>query len=759
MSRLEASGLRPARILWASDGLGPTGGDAFAVALAELAPLSIYAAPPRGAAAVTNVSADNGGAALTVVRANPDAPGQAYVSAIARDGAAIASAEAVFAAGERSTEARFDIPPAALARADRFRLTGGQSAGAVFLWDSAARRPRVGLVAAGEAAQPLLSDLHYVRRALEPFALLQEGELGELIEARPDAIVLTDVGRVPDTDAEALRDWVEAGGALIRFAGPRLAAQGDDLTPTPLRRTARSLGGALAWDEPQDIAEFSGTSPFSGLIPPFDGKVRRQVLARPAPDLDTKTWARLEDGSPLVTADRRGRGAVILYHVTASPDWSDLPYSGVFVEMLRRSISAGRGEPVAEEDGLYAPQLTLDGFGRLGTPSDTAAPLQAAEFADAAPSETNPPGLYQGPAGVRAINAAAGYEPRLIQNWPVGATLLGDAESRALPLAGLLIAAALVLLAIDLFIALAAAGRLPALRRAAAGIGLGFAALAVSPFAEAQTPLTFPGDLPSDFRLQERDPALDLRFGYVRTGEADLDALTRAGLVGLSRTLYNRSSVEPVAPDALDLETDPLELYPMIYFAVPADPEPLSATAVARLNQYLRFGGALVIDTRNGSNPATTSSVTGLETLLAGLDAPPLAPAPPDHVLTRSFYLIDDFPGRYSNRRLWIEAPAVTANAERRGDGVSRLFVGDADWAAAWAEDNRGRPLVTVDGGDRQREIAARFGVNLVMYILTGSYKDDQVHLPSLLERLGDDDGAPLIPQDEDPARFEEETN
>ncbi|MEL7480930.1 MAG: DUF4159 domain-containing protein, partial [Pseudomonadota bacterium] len=589
-------------------------------------------------------------------------------------------------------------------------------------------RQRVGLVSDGEAAQPLLSDLHYVRRALEPFAILDDGRLADLVAAEPDAIILTDIGEIPVAALGPLTEWVEAGGALIRFAGPRLAAQGDALTPTPLRRASRALGGALAWDEPQALAEFPAGSPFGGLPVPGDVRVRQQVLARPAPDLDEKTWARLEDGSPLVTAAARGSGLVVLFHVTAGPDWSDLPYSGTFVDMLRRAIAAGQGRSIGDADGLYAPQLVLDGFGQLEAPTDAAAPLAAADFAGAKPSEMHPPGLYQGPAGTRALNAGARYSPLPIEAWPATATLLGDAEARRFPLAGALIAMALALIAIDLIVALATAGRLPSMTRgvAASLVLLIVSSLAVIPDGWAQST----GD--------PADAALSLRFGYVITGQADVDTRAREGLAGLTDVLNLRTSVTPDPPDGLNLEEAPLELYPLIYFAVPEGAGPLSARAISRLNAYLRTGGALIIDTRNGSSISGDSDFGALDTLLEGLDAPALAPVPDNHVLTRSYYLIDEFPGRYGDRRLWIEAPA-TSRASRRGDGVSRLFVGDADWASAWASDERGRALYAVDGGSQQREMAIRFGVNVVMYVLTGNYKEDQVHLPALLERLGDD--------------------
>ncbi|MEL6209603.1 MAG: DUF4159 domain-containing protein, partial [Pseudomonadota bacterium] len=232
--------------------------------------------------------------------------------------------------------------------------------------------------------------------------------------------------------------------------------------------------------------------------------------------------------------------------------------------------------------------------------------------------------------------------------------------------------------------------------------------------------------------------ATEMRFGFVESGDPTLDDRTRAGLRGLSRILYLRTSVEPAEPHGLDPATDALDLYPLIYFSVPETAAPLSEAAIANLNAYIGRGGALIIDTRQGATVGSDTDVGVLTSVLAGLDVPNLAPVPNDHVLTRSFYLIEGFPGRYDKRRLWIEQ--VGGEGRVLGDGVSRLFIGDADWAGAWAVDERARPLYAVDGGESQREMARRFGINLVMYILTGNYKADQVHIPALLERLGNED-------------------
>ncbi|HXL99119.1 MAG TPA: DUF4159 domain-containing protein, partial [Rhizomicrobium sp.] len=132
-----------------------------------------------------------------------------------------------------------------------------------------------------------------------------------------------------------------------------------------------------------------------------------------------------------------------------------------------------------------------------------------------------------------------------------------------------------------------------------------------------------------------------------------------------------------------------------------------------------------------------------LKRLVSKLDIPPLEVVPADHVLGRSFYILRDFPGRWDGGKVWVEAlPPIDPNAGalpvRGGDGVSPVIIGSNDWAAAWAVDGQDRPLADVTpGGDEQREMAYRFGVNVVMYALTGNYKTDQVHTPALLERLG----------------------
>lgn len=727
LTSLQESGLKPGRIVWSTDGFDHDSAAAFSNALASIAPVEARVTRPRSGFAITSADSSAEGARVSVVRSLSVGMETADIIAETSEGASLGTTRLTFQNGETSAEALFSIPAAVLNRVARFRIAGSASAGAVWMWDDTARRPSVGLADARDEAQPLLSEHYYVRKALQPYVQLTERPLSDLLDTPIDAIILGDRGAISEAEMDQLQTWIEGGGVLIRFAGPRLAAQNDPLTPVPLRPTSRALGGALAWETPQRLAPFPAGSPFQGIPLPQDAVVRQQVLAQPSADLQARTWAVLADGTPLVTAAKSGAGELVLFHVTADPDWSDLPYTGAFVEMLRRAVVSGgaRVQNRTAAEGTMTPVRTLDGFGVLGTPPAGAAPIDGAELETARPSPSHPPGLYSGTSGERALNAGA-PAPIAFTAWPASVQVTEQEqvlERRGL--GGWMIAAALAIVALDLMIALAFAGRLPRFGRAAilgAMMAGGLLGMSGAP-AEAQTA-----------QQKVLEASSSLRFGYVRTGEGRLDETTRNGLIGLGEVLYQRTSVEPGTPHAIDLEKDALSLYPMIYYAVPRNPRPLSPAAVAAVNAYLRNGGAFVVDTRDAAPGRDVGQ--NLEAILAGIDAPPLQPAPSNHVITKSYYLIRSFPGRL-NGRLWLEGTSGDRDT-RRGDGVSGLFIGGSDWAGAWAVDpNTGRPINTMEGGEAAREMSYRFGVNLVMYILTGNYKEDQVHIPDLLERLG----------------------
>ena len=565
-------------------------------------------------------------------------------------------------------------------------------------------------------------------------------------------IILADVGNVASEARERLAQWIEDGGVLVRFAGPRLAAADDELVPTKLRRGGRILGGSLSWDKPQQLASFSRESPFAGMPVPNDVTVTRQVLAEPDAGLSERTWATLGDGTPLVTATRRGKGVIVLFHVTADTRWSDLPLSGAFVEMLKRIIGlAGTitaNDPAASHATTHEvlpASRVLDGFGAFEPPPSTVRPVPA-DYSGRAKAD-NPPGFYGPPEGLLAVNALAPAD-RLapLDISALNAHIEPFRIGEPLDLRGPVFLAAFALLLIDALVVLWLAGGLHRLlprRRVAAVLVVAIAAAAVTASSVVADPAA------DEFAMKA---TIETHLAYVVTGDAEVDAISKAGLQGLTMFLGQRTALEAGDPIGLDLARDELAFFPLIYWPIVPGKQQPSAQALSKIDAYMKRGGTVLFDTRDaitappGPGGETRSpGMVALRSILASLDIPELEPVPRDHVLTKTFFLLRDFPGRFSGGQTWVEAmPSTDENEDeskrpaRGGDGVSSIIITSNDLAGAWATRPDGQPMLPlVPGEPRQRDFAFRAGVNIVMYTLTGNYKADQVHVPALLERLG----------------------
>jgi hypothetical protein len=707
------------KIVWISDGIGDDGARAFAEALKQRGPVLVRTPPRLARALVTGEATADGIEAQ--VRRTPGGSASGAISAETIEGRSLGAAEFRFIAAADTITAHIDLPPEIAARAARVRIVGEASAGATRLMPAGSGRALVGLIDQGSQSQPLLSELHYVDRAIQPFASARRGTARQLIDQGAQALILPDASRLAAPERAAIDAWLDKGGLLVRFAGPRLANDADEPLPVRLRPGSRTLGGALAWEKPQGLQPFPQDSPFFGLTAPAEVAVRRQVLSEPASEREARVWARLQDGASIVTAAPRGKGLVVLFHVTAGPEWSDLALSGLYVDMLRRTLAfAGRaatGARDSDASGPYLPERLLDGFGALRAPDADTQPIPATAFGAASASPATPPGLYaRAGGGGAAIDAARADELLSELNLPGGIERAGLDAARTRALGGSLLGFALFVLALDLLVALALAGRMPSFRRAAPAAALLAALILFAPNAHAQS---------------RESPASDMHLAYIVTGDARTDRTARAGLDSLAEELRNRTAVEPGATMGVNPAQDDLSPYPILYWLAPETPTRLSDAAIANLDRYMRLGGMLFVDTRDAGKQREGAPGPAA-IMLQGLDAPPLETVGGDHVLTRAFYLLRSFPGRYANTRIYAESPAAAASR----DGVAALLVGNGDWATAWASDSTGRPMAGIE--DRQHELALRFGINLVMVALTGNYKADQVHVPALLERMGD---------------------
>ncbi len=757
-----------AEIVWLTDGVDTGRGGEFVGALAKLLQgrnVTIVeggAAPPHALAAAENAAAKM---TVKVLRAQAGGLDTGTVRALDAKGAPIGEASFNFPPRDRETDAAFELPVELRNDISRLEIAGERSAGAVQLLDKRWRRRAIGIVsgASTDTAQPLLAPTFYLTRALAPFADVRLGDRGapqqviaQFLDQKLPMIVMADVGSLSPEIRQRLDAWIAQGGVLVRFAGPRLARQDDDdLVPVKLRQGNRSLGGSLTWEKPQKLAAFAADGPFAGIAVPADVTVNRQVLAEPDAVLATKSWASLADGTPLVTGEHRSKGLVTLFHVSADMRWSDLPMSGTFVEMLRRLVdmsgyTSTPGAGVAAEvqgTETVAPLRTLDGFGAFGPPPPSAKPIPV-DWRDRG-SADHPPGFYgpaDGPIAVNTLASADRLAP--LDTSAIAARRAAYTTAEPRDLRGMLLASSLGLFALDALIVALLGGGLAALLSRRRAVTTALALLIALPLAAAPWPSHAQQPAKDEFAIKA---TAQTHLAYVVTGNADVDSIVKAGMSGLTLFLAQRTALEAGEPMGIDPARDELSFFPLIYWPIIAGSPKPSQDALNRIDAYMKQGGTVIFDTRDAieapAGPNGGSQTPGMQTLrnlLSSLDVPELEPVPREHVLTKTFYLLRDFPGRFTAGETWVESlprendDEDTTRPARGGDGVSPIIITSNDFAGAWAMRPDGQPMLPLSPGEpRQREYAFRAGVNIVMYTLTGNYKADQVHAPALIERLG----------------------
>jgi hypothetical protein len=714
-----------ASVIYVPDGLtdGPDF-DRFATALRDTGPITEICCDVTAPPLLLPPTSEADGLTVHLAQTPRATPTQASVLAQSGDGRTLARTDIAVPAGAAVASGLIALPPELRNRLTRLVLDGPPSAGSVVLLDERWRRRPVGLLPGDPttADTPFTGSVYFLRRALAPFTELRSGDATTLLARDISVLVLADRPLPEGAERDALEAWVRKGGLLIRFAGPRTAEAAandtDTLLPVNLLAGDRQLGGSLSWSKPSGLAPFPPASPFAALPVTDEVKVNRQVLAEPSADLAGRTWAALEDGTPLVTEAPLGAGRVVLFHVTANADWSNLPLSGLFVEMLRRLVQLSVGVAGTQGTAVLAPAQTLDGYGLLTQPPPSAIGLRADRFASTPASPRHPPGLYGPESGRQVLNLGAGIAPPEVAPPIQGAaleTVRGSAREQAL--GPPLLALAILLLCADMLVSLSLRGLLKP-RISAASVAL---LLLFAPAAHALD--------------SSPNPAIDTRLGYITSGDSQVDGIAKAGLEGLSDYVNHRTAATLFEPDPVQPGDTDLGLYPLLYWPITADASELTTAQAAALNDYMSRGGIILIDTRESGSGAGFAPGTedALRRISRNLIVPPLAPLTSEHVLSHAFYLLSDFPGRFTGDTVWVQR-----DQDRTNDSVSPVIIGGNDWAAAWAVGADGNnPYAVIPGGLRQRTLAYRFGVNLVMYALTGNYKGDQVHVPAILQRLG----------------------
>lgn len=732
---------------WISDGLHHDDKSELARMLAERGSVTVYESggdvmalrrPKRGP-----VAAD-----VRISRSGTEGNALALVDAIGSDASGIErrldTATVEFADEEVDAVAEFSLPTEVLNRISRFELRDARSAGAVILAADSVSRRKVALLErdGGDGAIPLLSPYHYLRQALETKVELISIPSGADLSTNPDVVISADTPIFSRQEAESLLNWLNDGGLLVRFSGPRIAAEtaardvDDPLLPVQIRAGSMAAGGSLSWELPKRVAPFEEGSPFYGLDVPGDVEIRSQVLAQPGPELSDRVIAELDDGTPLATAKPVGRGRIVLFHISADAEWSNLPLSGLFVDILERLAIASESDqdalPVNAEKLNWTLEQLVTAFGEVRT-ADPGTAIPGERMLRLTSARNIPPGLYSSWPIVAAVHAVDENRELKPAEWPGTISKKDFATLGTVSAAGFFLGLAALMFAADIVATLWLAG-------AAFGVRAGVLAMT--------SVFVFSAERSSAEDAFAIAATRETTVAYVLTGDPETDRMSAAGLAGLAAVLRVRTAVEIADPAPIDIEHDELALFPLIYWPVVPSHAELPVETFERVNEYMRNGGMILFDTKDsdvGGFRIGTGNSDALRRMGEHLEIPTLEKLRQGHVLSRSYYLLAEFPGRHSGA-VWVEAAAGTGVPQtpwasgRENDGVTPVVVGGNDWAAAWAVGEDAVPLFPggrTETGESRREKAHRFGVNLVMHALTGNYKSAQFHVDAILERLG----------------------
>ena len=715
--------------------------------------------------AITDVSNGAEGMKIEVTRATGQSKFDTTITGNDQDGRTIASTRIVLNQGQLTGTAILTIPLELRNEIASLSLKDQKTAGSLYLLDGRWSRRKAGILPGSQVRedQPLLSAAHYISNALAPVATLLSTNESEpyaafldMVENRPSLLLAPDMTDLSDALVEDLKVWISNGGTLVRFAGDAtVSAPHDELMPVKLLGRSRTLGGALTWEQPRSFAGFEKHSPFAGLPVYSDIRIEKQILAEPGTYREEQIWARLDDGTPIVSGKLIGRGMLVFFHTSARPDWSNLSFSGTFVHMLqrlnaisrpattstRKNSSPGSNNQNVGDVALQA-RMVINNSGALISAKTATPPIRFSTFDTSRAGVDRPAGIYRAGHVTRSLNLftnrnkPVAYFPDQTKKTKIITRAFSEEHGTDLrPIAYLSV---LFMFFLDILALIYLAGGIHRWKTSSAVIAIiifSTATVSLSPI-----PVTAQETLDIERALKATSKP---HIAFVKTGNPDIDRISRSGLAGLSQLIAARTAMIPGSPMSVDPERDELAFFPLIYWPVYEGTTSLSKKAIRKVRYYMENGGTILFDTRDANainSGNNTPAKLALRRLLEPLGIPALEPVRPNHVLTKSFYLLSTFPGRWSEGMLWTEAfePASGNPVNpHSGDGVSPVLITNNDMAAAWAVDQSGRPLLPVETANpRQREWAYRAGINIVMYAFTGNYKGDQVHLPALLERL-----------------------
>lgn len=634
------------------------------------------------------------------------------------------------------TEEEIFLPIEILSQISKVNIKNESNAAATYLFDDKWRKKRISIISDDNNydSKPLLSSIYYLKKALSPYGKILISDIENSINLNSSIIVMPDRGKIDPILKNKLLKWVKKGGLLIRFAGPRLANSKTDLLPIKIdAKESRYMGGALTWESPLTFAEFDKNSIFYGIKIPQEVKIKRQVIANSSYSSEKLIWARLEDGTPIVSSSKDEKGWLVLFHTTANNEWSNLPISQLFLSMMNRLTMLGKGY----DERLYTEKLPLkmylNGYGGITKPTYKANIAINQHDQLYYPSYSMPPGIYGNTSIAIALNLAGTIEGSDKNNSFLGSEILSKKNyvPDTINLKNFLLYSLILLFLLDTLIAFILKSKMINIfnlkfnlkKKYNLFILTFFVILFNSNYLEAET-----------YKYIN-----NTSLAYINTGDLETDNISHLGLLSLSKKLSKRTSIEPSYIVGVNINYDEIYPFPFLYWPVINNQIVLKKNTVFKIKHYLRNGGIILFDTQDNFNydnslvKKSNIRAQNLRDTISQFDVPTLVRIPKRHTINKSFYLLKSHPGKWNDGDLWVESSFSDSK-----DSVSSIIIGSNYWSSAWALNDNDEPIFPViPNGEEQRELSYRFGINLTMYAMTGNYKSDQIHNKAILQRLG----------------------
>jgi len=176
----------------------------------------------------------------------------------------------------------------------------------------------------------------------------------------------------------------------------------------------------------------------------------------------------------------------------------------------------------------------------------------------------------------------------------------------------------------------------------------------------------------------------------------------------------------------LNVSDPDLFFCPFVYLAGKYEFEPFSPQEREILRRFLGFGGFLFAEDTMGAKGFGFDRAFSRE-IREIFPHHELKRLPPDHSVYRSFYLLDSIGGRQKVNP-YLEGITI--------DNWTPVIYSRNDLSGAWARDRFGKWVnECLPGGELQRALAFKTGINIIVYSLTSDYKKDLVHHPFIKRR------------------------